>query len=124
MSTGAQITFNESEVNAWVQACQHEGALREAGASANELMGARLGVVAGLISLIAPSMPDTDMAPLFALLLQGDQIEQTKPEYEDPIPESILDTNTPSSSESESESESESDPDSANNKNATDRTLN
>jgi len=103
MSTGAQITFNESEITAWVQACQHEGTLREEGASAEEIIAARVGVIAGLVSLIAPSMPDADMAPLFALLLSGEMnsVEVAEVVDEDPIPESILDTDTASSSDSE-----------------------
>jgi hypothetical protein len=63
-------TFVQEEVTSWVQACEEEGALRAAGASAEELEAARLRVIIGLVSLVSPPTEPETFVALFNLMLQ------------------------------------------------------
>jgi hypothetical protein len=84
-SVSEPIVFDDAAVTQWVQACSAEAAMRAEGAPIGELAAARTGVVAGLVSLIAPSVnPETAFA-LLALLL-GESSAKMETEAEDPIP--------------------------------------
>ena len=80
-----QIVFDDAAVTQWVQACSAEAAMRAEGAPIGELTSARTGVVAGLVSLIAPSVNPEVAFALLALLL-GESSAETETEAEDPIP--------------------------------------
>lgn len=81
------IVFDDAAVAEWVQACSAEAALRAEGAPIGELAAARTGVVAGLVSLIAPSVNPEVAFALVALLLGESSTEAvTVTEVEDPIP--------------------------------------
>ena len=80
-SVSEPIVFDDAAVVQWVQACSAEAALRADGAPIEELASARTGVVAGLVSLIAPSVNPEVAFALLALLLT---VTVTEPE--DPIP--------------------------------------
>ena len=84
MST--DIAFNDEDLNNWVQACTNETRLRNEGASTEVLTAARIAVVTGLVSLIAPSAGTESAAALFTSLLQ-DAMPIT--DEDDPIPESV-----------------------------------
>ena len=87
-SESTPIVFDDAAVAEWVQACSAEAALRAEGAPIGELAAARTGVVARLVSLIAPSVnPETAFA-LLALLLAEESPVSAAPvlEQEDPIP--------------------------------------
>ena len=90
------IVFDQAALAEWVQTCAAEAALREAGAPIGQLAAARTGAIAGMISLIAPSMEPEAAFALFALLLNDSATPQTpeEPVYEDPIPESILENDS------------------------------
>ena len=79
------IVFDDAAVVQWVQACSAEAALRADGAPIEELASARTGVVAGLVSLIAPSVNPEVAFALLALLL-GESSTEAVTEPEDPIP--------------------------------------
>ena len=78
------IVFDDAAVVQWVQACSAEAALRADGAPIEELASARTGVVAGLVSLIAPSVNPEVAFALLALLL-GESSTEAETEPEDPI---------------------------------------
>lgn len=82
------IVFDDAAVVQWVQACSAEAALRADGAPIEELASARTGVVAGLVSLIAPSVNPEVAFALLALLLgeSSATATETVTEPEDPIP--------------------------------------
>lgn len=84
-SVSEPIVFDDAAVVQWVQACSAEAALRADGAPIEELASARTGVVAGLVSLIAPSVNPEVAFALLALLL-GESSTVTVTEPEDPIP--------------------------------------
>ena len=81
-----QIVFDDAAVAQWVQACSAEAAMRAEGAPIGELAAARTGVVAGLVSLIAPSVNPEAAFALLALLLGESSVTATETEAEDPIP--------------------------------------
>lgn len=89
-SVSEPIVFDDASVVQWVQACSAEAAMRAEGAPIGELAAARTGVVAGLVSLIAPSVnPETAFALLALLLGESSATEAataTEAEPEDPIP--------------------------------------
>ena len=88
------IVFDQVALTEWVQACQAEAAMREQGAPPEQLAAARTGAIAGLVSLIAPSVEPDVVAALFALMLQDNafdapvQEQGQEEEEQDPIPES------------------------------------
>ena len=88
------IVFDQVALTEWVQACQAEAAMREQGAPPEQLAAARTGAIAGLVSLIAPSVEPEVVAALFALMLQDNafdapvQEQEQEEEEQDPIPES------------------------------------
>lgn len=84
-SVSEPIVFDDAAVVQWVQACSAEAALRADGAPIEELASARTGVVAGLVSLIAPSVNPEVAFALLALLL-GESSTEAVTEPEDPIP--------------------------------------
>jgi len=67
-------TFVQEEVTSWVQACEEEGALRAAGASAEELEAARLRVIIGLVSLVSPPTEPETFVALFNLMVQDNNV--------------------------------------------------
>ena len=81
-----QIVFDDAAVAQWVQVCSAEAAMRAEGAPIGELAAARTGVVAGLVSLIAPSVNPEAAFALLALLLGESSVTATETEAEDPIP--------------------------------------
>lgn len=87
-SVSEPIVFDDAAVVQWVQACSAEAALRADGAPIEELASARTGVVAGLVSLIAPSVNPEVAFALLALLLgeSSATATETVTEPEDPIP--------------------------------------
>jgi hypothetical protein len=87
-SVSEPIVFDDAAVTQWVQACSAEAALRADGAPIGELASARTGVVAGLVSLIAPSVnPEVAFALLALLLGESSATEAAaETEPEDPIP--------------------------------------
>lgn len=86
-SVSEPIVFDDAAVVQWVQACSAEAALRADGAPIEELASARTGVVAGLVSLIAPSVnPEVAFALLALLLGESSTEAETVTEPEDPIP--------------------------------------
>ena len=78
-------TFVQEEVTTWVQACTEEAALRAAGASAEELVAARLRVIIGLVSLVTPSTDPDSFVALFNLMLQDTSVPTTTVTTDDPI---------------------------------------
>jgi len=84
-SVSEPIVFDDAAVTQWVQACSAEAAMRAEGAPIGELTSARTGVVAGLVSLIAPSVNPEVAFALLALLL-GESSTEAATEAEDPIP--------------------------------------
>lgn len=84
-SVSEPIVFDDAAVTQWVQACSAEAAMRAEGAPIGELAAARTGVVAGLVSLIAPSVNPEVAFALLALLL-GESSTEAATEAEDPIP--------------------------------------
>ncbi len=85
-SVSEPIVFDDAAVVQWVQACSAEAALRADGAPIEELASARTGVVAGLVSLIAPSVNPEVAFALLALLLGESSATEAVTEPEDPIP--------------------------------------
>ena len=86
-SVSEPIVFDDAAVVQWVQACSAEAALRADGAPIEELASARTGVVAGLVSLIAPSVnPEVAFALLALLLGESSTVTEAVTEPEDPIP--------------------------------------
>jgi hypothetical protein len=90
-SVSEPIVFDDAAVTQWVQACSAEAALRADGAPIGELTSAHTGVVAGLVSLIAPSVNPEVAFALLALLLGESSTEAVaataaETEVEDPIP--------------------------------------
>ena len=82
-------TFVQEEVTSWVQACEEEGALRAAGASAEELEAARLRVIIGLVSLVSPPTEPETFVALFNLMLQDTTTTVTT---DDPIITTVAET--------------------------------
>ena len=80
-------TFVQEEVTTWVQACEEEGALRAADASAEELEAARLRVIIGLVSLVIPPTEPETFVALFNLILQDNvnNVSTTSVTTDDPI---------------------------------------
>jgi hypothetical protein len=82
-------TFVQEEVTTWVQACEEEGALRAAGASAEELEAARLRVIIGLVSLVSPPTEPETFVALFNLMVQDTTTTVTT---DDPIVTTVAET--------------------------------
>ena len=82
-------TFVQEEVTSWVQACEEEGALRAAGASAEELEAARLRVIIGLVSLVSPPTEPETFVALFNLMVQDTTTTVTT---DDPIITTVAET--------------------------------
>ena len=85
-------TFVQEEVTTWVQACEEEGALRAAGASAEELEAARLRVIIGLVSLVTPPTDPDSFVALFNLMLQDTSVPTTTLTIDDPIVPAVAET--------------------------------
>ena len=77
--TAQPIVFDQAAIREWIQLCDEEAALRRSGAEVSELSAARTSAVAGLISLIAPSVSPEAALGLFQLLMQ-EPILHTIPE--------------------------------------------
>jgi hypothetical protein len=74
------IVFDQAAIREWIQLCDEEAELRRNGADVSQLSAARTSAVAGLISLIAPSVKPEEALGLFRLLMQESGPLPTIPE--------------------------------------------
>lgn len=83
-----EITFDQTALSNWVEACNADGALRASGASQEEILNSQINIITGLANLIAPSSFDNnDIMGLIGLLMLSNN--NTITEVEDPIPDTL-----------------------------------
>jgi hypothetical protein len=74
------IVFDQAAIREWIQLCDEEAELRRNGADVSQLSAARTSAVAGLVSLIAPSVRPEAALALFRFLMHEREPLQTIPE--------------------------------------------
>jgi hypothetical protein len=93
-----EITFDQTALSNWVEACNADGALRASGASQEEILNSQINIITGLANLIAPSSFDNNDIMGLVSLLMLPNTNNTITEDEDPIPytidNSIVDSDT------------------------------
>ena len=94
-----EITFDQTALSNWVEACNADGALRASGASQEELAISHMNVIIGLANLIAPfsnndimglvsllMLPNSDSNTINSNTINSNAINQNNIEVEDPNP--------------------------------------
>jgi len=74
------IVFDQAAIREWIQLCDEEAEIHRNGGDVSELSAARTSAVAGLISLIAPSVTPEAALALFRFLMEEREPLQTIPE--------------------------------------------